>query len=136
MVEDMQHDESNENDNKRARQWNDWDWGWHGSSSWIWGLLFILAGAVLLLQIFYPDMEVINAGNWWVIFIFVPGINMIGRGWHIFRRTGRVWGPFTWGVLLVGFGLSQLFEPIGGQYVWPVLLILGGIALLFGGGKR
>lgn len=133
MSEDMHVEE----EEKRDPDWNKSDWGWHGSSSWIWGLLFILAGGVLLLQIFFPDVgNFINLGNWWVIFILVPGVNMIGRGWHIFRRTGRVWGPLLWGVLLVGFGLSQLFEPIGGQYIWPVLLILGGLTLLLGGGKQ
>ena len=122
--------------NKSAGRDNQWEWTWHSASSWVWGLLFILVGAVLLLQALNPDVRILDAGNWWVIFIFVPGFNMIARGWRVFRRTGRVWGPLLWGLLLVGFGLSQLFESLGGQYIWPVMLILAGIALLFGGGKR
>ena len=80
----------------RSYEWNSSDWGWHGSRSWVWGLLFILAGAVMLVQTLNPDLTFINAGNWWVIFIFVPGINMIVNGWSVFRRTGRVWGPLIW----------------------------------------
>lgn len=126
-------EEKNSKERRRDHDWNDWDWTRHGPSSWVWGLLFILVGAVLLLQALNPDVRILDAGNWWVIFIFVPGFNMIARGWRVFRRTGRVWGPLLWGILLVGFGLSQLFESLGGQYVWPVMLILAGIALLFGG---
>lgn len=129
-------EEQNRKQPRRDHDWDDWEWTWHSPSSWVWGLMFILVGAVLLLQALNPDVRILDAGNWWVIFIFVPGFNMIARGWRVFRRTGRVWGPLLWGILLVGFGLSQLFESLGGQYVWPVMLILAGIALLFGGGKR
>ncbi len=115
----------------------DWDWSMHGSNSWLWGLLLVLGGGILLGQELFDDFPVIiNAGNWWVIFILVPGFNMIARGWRMFRRTGRVWGPMIWGLLLVGFGFSQLFNYPGGEYVWPVIIIIAGLALLLGGGKR
>lgn len=119
----------------RHYQWRSKDWGWHSANSWIWGVLFILAGAVLLLQQYSPELSIINAGNWWVIFILVPGVNMITRGWRVFRRTGQLWGPFLWGFMLVGFGLSQLLEGLGGEFIWPVILIVGGLGLLLGGRK-
>lgn len=134
MSEEFKSEKGEVVDDNGDDKWSrSWDWGWHGSSSWIWGVLLIFFGTILLLQTFFPDLRIVNAGNWWVIFILVPGINMIGRGWKVYRRTGRFWGPLLWGILLVGFGLSQLFDAIGGQYIWPVLFILGGITLLFGG---
>ena len=129
-------DEVVDDDNGRNEWSRSWDWGWHGSNSGVWGVLLILAGAVLLLQVFYPELHIVNAGNWWVIFILVPGFNMIGRGWKVFRKTGRFFGPLFWGIMLVGFAFSQLFDAVGGQYIWPAMLILGGLMLLFGGGKR
>ena len=121
---------------ERGIHQNDWDWSMRGSNSWIWGLLLVLGGGILLVQELYEEIQIINAGNWWVIFILVPGFNMISRGWRMFRRTGRVWGPLIWGLLLVGFGFSQLFDYPGGEYVWPVMIIIAGLALLLGGGKR
>lgn len=132
---DEVHVEDREESKHNRYEWSSSDWSWHGSNSRIWGVLLILAGAVFMVQIYYPEIRVINAGNWWVIFILVPGIKMITRGWRVFRRTGRLWGPLLWGILLVGFALSQLFEGFGGEYLWPAILILGGLGLLLGGNK-
>lgn len=122
------------NENKDSGASSAWDWRMGGSNSWIWGAVLILVGGMLLLQTFYPDLPVIiNAGNWWAIIILVFGVNMIGRGWPIFQHNGRVWGPLLWGVLMVGFALTQLLTFAASAYVWPVLLILGGLAVLFGG---
>lgn len=122
------------NESKDSRESSAWDWRMSGSNSWIWGAVLILVGGLLLLQTFYPDLPVIiNAGNWWAIIILVFGVNMIGRGWTIFQHNGRIWGPLLWGVLMVGFSLTQLLTFAASAYVWPVLLILGGLAVLFGG---
>lgn len=112
------------------------DWGWRRSNSWVWGILLIITGAILLLELFDESIRIINTSNWWAIFIMAPGFNMIVRGWHTFRRTGRYWGSLLWGLLLVGFSLSQLVLSDWGAYVWPVMLVIGGLALLVGGKRK
>ncbi|MDH3942719.1 MAG: hypothetical protein OEV06_01315 [Anaerolineae bacterium] len=136
MTDNAQFDDYDNQDESADDESYSWDWSLGGSNSWIWGALLILAGGLLLLQTFYPEINVINAGNWWALFILVPGVNMIGRGWRVFRRSGRLWGPFLWGILMVGFALSQLLQYSVGDYIWPVFLILGGLVLLFGGKRN
>ncbi|MCH7663455.1 MAG: hypothetical protein IH859_06260, partial [Chloroflexi bacterium] len=86
-VEDVKMEEPKDRQAKHSKEWNDWDWGWRSSNSSIWGLLLVLGGGILLAQVLFPDIPtIINAGNWWVIFILVPGFNMITRGWRMFRR--------------------------------------------------
>lgn len=136
MSDDVRMEEDEMNESGESRDDHTWNWSVRGSHSWIWGATLILLGAVLLLQSFFPDLPVIiHAGNWWAVLLLLPGFNMIGRGWHIYRRTGRLWGPLLWGTLLVIFALSQLLEHSIGEYIWPVVLILGGALLLFGGKK-
>lgn len=127
----VQEDEmSDSEDQMHSRAWN---WSLGGANSWIWGAVFILLGGMLLLQTLFPDLPVIiDAGNWWAVIILVIGLNMIGRGWYVFRRSGRVWGPLFWGIIISGFALTQFQIFSLDDYVWPVLLILGGLLLLFG----
>lgn len=120
---------------KEEMEWRSDDWGWsRGLRSWVLGLVLILFGGLWLAESFV-DLDFINPGNWWVIFLFVFGLNMIANGWERQRRTGR-WGSSPiWGVLLIAFGLTFLFD-LAWDYIWPVGLILGGLALLISAMRR
>lgn len=106
------------------------DMSWHSPRQWVWGLVLIFGGAILLVQNL-TDVHIINAGNWWVVFIIVPGINLIITGLGRYRRGRHRGSSIIWGGLLVLFGLSFLFD-VNFDLVWPVFLIAGGILLLFG----
>lgn len=119
---------------KEGKEWRGDDWGWGGSRSWIIGLVLILFGGLWLAESFV-DLDFINGGNWWVIFVFIFGIQMIANGWERYRRRGRWGSSIVWGILLLAFGFSQLFA-LAWDYLWPALLIVGGLALLISAMRR
>ena len=103
-------------------------WTWSGSNSWIWGIVLVGAGVLLMLRNF-TGFELINLNNWWAVFILVPGISMLVNAFNASRRGAPVGGQAFWGGFLVLLALSFFFA-IDFSLVWPVFLILAGMGLL------
>jgi len=101
----------------------------HRNSGWIWGLLLILAGGLLLLQ----NVTYFQLHNWWALFILIPSFGSFADAWAHYRDQGRISGRVR-SSLLSGFIFACvaaffLFNLSLGQY-WPVLIILAGLAVL------
>src|SRR5512143_2290321 len=91
-------------------------------TGWIWGVILILLGVVLLLQqMGYPELQ-----NWWALFILIPAISCFYSAWDTYqenhRLTRRAASTFTIGVLLTILTAILLFNLALG-ILWPVLLI-------------
>ena len=108
---------------------SDSPWNWGGSNSWIWGIVLLAAGVLLMLRNF-TGLDFINLSNWWAVFILVPGISMLANAFNGARSGRSVGGQAIWGGFMVLLALSFFFA-IDFSLVWPVLLILAGAALLF-----
>lgn len=92
----------------------------------IWGLLFILAGSLLLLDrldIFYVD----SLWHYWPLVLVVLGMNKM-----IDYESGKQFSSGCW-MVMIGFWLYACFEHIWGLTFgnsWPVFLIACGIGEL------
>ena len=103
-------------------------WNWGGSNQWIWGIVLILGGVLLMLRNF--GLDFIDVNNWWAVFILVPGISMLIGAFNA-SRSGRSMGSQGfWGGFMVLLALSFFFS-ISFDLLWPVFLILAGVGLLF-----
>jgi hypothetical protein len=107
------------------------EFSWHDSSSWSWGVVLILLGAVFLLR--NMGIDFLRVDNWWAIFILAPGLNMMAKSLKYFRAKNRFSkGARTRGLLgliLSAFAVSLLFG-IDMVILGPVLLVGFGIYLL------
>ena len=107
------------------------EFSWHDSSSWSWGVVLILLGAIFLLNNMGYDF--LQVHNWWAIFILAPGLSMIANSLKYFRaknrfsRGARTRGLL--GVILSAFAVSLLFG-IDLALLGPFLLVGFGIYLL------
>ena len=107
---------------------------------WI-GLVFILAGAVILLnQLSILPFEL----NWWALFILFPAFGTLTRAYNRYRSTNDV---FEQGVMipaLVGLFMLFLFVSLfAGDAIdlhlrvyWPIILIVLGLGLIVGRLRR
>ena len=107
---------------------------------WI-GLVFILAGAIILLnQLSILPFEL----NWWALFILFPTFGTLTRAYNRYRSTNDV---FEQGVMipaLVGLFMLFLFVSLfAGDAIdlhlrvyWPIILILLGLGLILGRLRR
>jgi hypothetical protein len=111
-----------------------WDWGWRGDNSWIWGLVLVVGGGLLLIQNF-TNLNFINFGNWWAVFILVPGINSLAQASRQYRAAGRL-SPggqraALWGLFWIGLAATFFFSLDFGL-IFPIFLVFGGLVLLWG----
>ena len=100
--------------------------------SWIVGLVLILLGGAYLLN--NMGLLAFSLTNWWALFILLPAIGALQRGWHMFQNAGnRLTAPAS-GSLLVGTVLLLVTAAFLFNLDWtlfgPVLLILAGIGTL------
>jgi hypothetical protein len=109
-------------------------WQRHGSrrNGWIWGVILILLGMILLLQ----NMGFQYVTNWWALFILIPAFWAYVGAWDVIQANGRLTrraaSSLTVGILLTILALVFLFNLAFGL-LWPVLLIAGGLALVLAG---
>jgi uncharacterized membrane protein YhaH (DUF805 family) len=119
MTDDMK---SNKKET-RFPGWAAWD------DNWAVGIALVLVGGLFLLDTF----NILNlvTGNWWAIFILIPGLNMALRGWRDFGETGtktsRRSGIFGMILILIAF---TFFFGISWSYVFPAILIGVGVYIL------
>jgi uncharacterized membrane protein YhaH (DUF805 family) len=119
----MADDINNKNKETRLPDWAAWD------ENWAVGIALVLVGGLFLLDSFNILNLVI--GNWWAIFILIPGLNMAFRGWRDFGQTGarsaRRTG-FT-GLILMLIAFTFFFG-ISWNYIFPTILIGIGVYVL------
>lgn len=101
-----------------------------GAGSWIIGGVLIALGVLLLLQ----NQGLVNAENWWALFILIPAFGALSAGWRMYqissnRLTVGAAGSFIVGLLLLAVTAIFLFG-LNWTLLGPALLILAGIALL------
>jgi hypothetical protein len=105
----------------------------NGGRGLIVGLVLIGLGIVFLWQNLFGFQPI---HNWWALFILIPAVSNLSRGWQVYRATGS-WGEamgrgLTTGLLLVTIALIFLLDLDFGRW-WPALLILLGLSLLLKG---
>ena len=107
------------------------EFSWHDSSSWSWGVVLVLLGAIFLLN--NMGYHFLKVENWWAMFILAPGLSMMGTSFKYFRAKNRfsrgARSRGLLGLILSAFAVS-LFFGIDLFYVGPALLIGFGIYLL------
>lgn len=109
-------------------------WQRHGSRrhGWIWGIILVILGVVLLLE----NLGMRFLENWWALFILIPAFWAYVGAWDVYqdnnRLTRRAASALTLGILLTVVAFVFLLNVAVGVY-WPVLLIAGGLALLMTG---
>ena len=97
--------------------------------NWAVGIALVLVGGLFLLDTF----NILNlvTGNWWAIFILIPGLNMAIKGWRDYGQNGarsaRRSGIIGLFLMLVAF---TFFFGISWNYLFPALLIGIGIYVL------
>jgi hypothetical protein len=119
-------------------------------------LLLIALGLVFLLQ---EGGLLSHSANWWVIFLLIPGLDVLWNGFVNYRQTHSFGGAA--GVQLIGgaalvllsaifvfdptwsftrgwtlFNNFRLFSDINWDVVWPFALIVLGAWVLLGGLRR
>jgi hypothetical protein len=104
-----------------------------GGRGLIVGLVLIGLGIVFLWQNLFGFQPI---DNWWALFILIPAVSNLSRGWQAYQATGS-WGEamgrgLTTGLLLVTIALIFLLDLDFGRW-WPALLILLGLSLLLKG---
>lgn len=126
MINETRNEELEEKDEMS------FDWSWGGDTNWLWGIVLVVGGGLLLLQNF-TSYRILDVGNWWAIFILVPGISNLMRAWRSYRLRGTLTNGARnsafWGFVLVAVALNFFFS-FGWGLMMPLLLIIGGAFLL------
>ncbi|MEN8240335.1 MAG: hypothetical protein ABFS17_00305 [Chloroflexota bacterium] len=119
MTDNLEKD----NKNDKFSEWITWD------DNWAVGIALILVGGLYLLHTF--DIIRLVVGNWWAVFILIPGLNMMLKGFRDFRNTGSRSARNTgfWGMILILAAFS-FFIGISWNYLFPIFLIGIGIFIL------
>lgn len=104
----------------------------HRSNQWVGGAILIAIGSVFLLQ----NLTSFTFGNWWALFILIPGFASLINAWQNYQEDGRfserARGPFVGGLILTFIASIFLFDLDWGA-VWPIFLIIGGFGALLKG---
>lgn len=105
----------------------------HRGRGWIWGLIFIVGGLILIAQ----QMGLLGPRyNWWALFIFIPALASLGSGISEMQRSGKFGGAVRAGI---GGGLVVLTVAIllllGLDWAvwWPVLVLVVGLVIFLEG---
>ncbi|MBF6594499.1 MAG: hypothetical protein IVW51_08630 [Thermaceae bacterium] len=110
-------------------------WGSGRNNSWIGGLVLIGLGLVFLIQ----TLTGLEWGNWWALFILIPGVVALLQAYNFYRQdktlTPRVSATAMGGLFPTLVALIFLFNWDWGK-VWPLFLILAGVGTLLGGWGR
>lgn len=101
-------------------------------STWLAGLLLILAGGALLLR--NAGLLTIPLTNWWALFILLPALGAFERAWRSYRNAGNQWTGSANGALIGGLLLTLITAAFLFNLNWtifgPFLVILIGLAIL------
>jgi hypothetical protein len=93
------------------------------------GVVFVLAGALLLLSRF-TNFEL---NNWWALFILIPAVSTLGHAWHVYQKRGRLGqeggGALTGGLIML-FVASVFLFGISWGMAWPFILVIIGISTI------
>ncbi|MFA5836168.1 MAG: hypothetical protein WC837_04345 [Bellilinea sp.] len=101
--------------------------------SWIWGLIFIIGGVILLAQ----QVGWLGARyNWWALFILVPALASLGGGFSELQRSGRfgaaVRAGLGGGLILLTLSLMFLFGLDWSKW-WPLMVLVAGLTIFLEG---
>ncbi|HEX7021370.1 MAG TPA: hypothetical protein VF171_00835 [Trueperaceae bacterium] len=102
----------------------EWDMPWLG------GAALTIIGMIFLTQ----NLTGRSFGNWWALFIAIPGILALGTAWQRYQHKGekldrKVLGTAMGAVFPLLVAAIFLLELDWGK-VWPLFLIAGGLAAL------
>ncbi len=100
----------------------------HGSS-WIIGLIMLVAGIFILLQ----NFTTLRINNWWSLFIMIPALGAFANAWRVYRKDGRLAAPARTS-LISGILLTLITAVFLFNWNWivlgPVILLLAGFAII------
>ncbi len=108
------------------------------SGGWIIGLVFVVAGGLLLLGNFTS----ITLNNWWALFILLPAAGSFAGAWRTWvngegGNPAAAIGPFIAGLFFLALTVVFLFNlSLNWNLVLPLALILIGASALVGAFAR
>lgn len=101
---------------------------------WLGGAILIGLGLVFSLQ----NVTGLYFGNWWALFIAIPGVFALATAWRFYQHDGypshRALAAATGGLAPLIVAAVFLFDLDWGR-VWPLFLIAAGLGLLAGRSK-
>jgi hypothetical protein len=110
--------------------------------SYIWiGLVFILSGAVLLLN----QLNILPFRlNWWALLILFPAFGTLTRAYNRYRSTNDIFEMSVMIPALVGLFMLMMFVSLFFsdavdlqlRVYWPIILIVLGLGLIVGRSRR
>ncbi len=108
------------------------DWLSDRQNQLIGGIALILLGVIFFLQ--EAGLRILS-GNWWAVFILIPGVVLLWRAYMAYHAAGN-WTRVAREQIVAGVGLIVIagifiFNLDWGK-IWPVFLILAGLGALFG----
>ena len=114
----------------RREEWRKERGEYRSGRGWIWGVVLVLIGALVLLQNFH----LLTLNNWWALFILIPAIGALVGAWRAIKVSGGKFtraarGELTVGIVLIlitAFFLFNLNWSIWG----PILIVLAGVAII------
>jgi hypothetical protein len=111
------------------REQEDQACGRRGHKPWGMGLILIAVGVALLAS----NTVGLHLTNWWALFILIPAVSSIRKGFAIREETGHYPKPareaFGWGVVLL-LAASMFLFGVDWSVFWPVMLIGVGISAI------
>lgn len=115
---------------EQRREWHRNGWFSMRQNGWVWGVVLILIGGMLLLR----SMGWTVFENWWALFILLPALGSLDTAWNLYRANGNRLNAGARGALLTGaFMLLITFVflfNLNWNIVWPFLLIAAGLGIL------
>jgi uncharacterized membrane protein YhaH (DUF805 family) len=102
-----------------------------GRTNWIVGVVFVLAGAAILLGNFTG----FRLNNWWALFILIPAVGAFSNAFRSYKNAGdrlnaSARGSLIGGLTMVFMMIVFLFS-LDLSLLWPVGLVVVGIGMLF-----
>lgn len=102
------------------------------SSGWVFGLVIVFIGALLLARNLGINLTIFEYDNWWAIFILLAALGPLSRALRLLVQGG--WSMNVANALvstgaIVMLGLILLWD-LSIWVWWPVFLIVGGLYMI------
>ena len=110
-----------------------------GNQRWIWGLLLIVVGVLVLLQN-YGVITLVSIHNWWALLFLIPMVGSWSTAAGMYLANGRKYnqtiGRMIWGgILPLMLAIMFLFN-LNWYKLWPIFVIYFGLSAVLWSGRN